>query len=316
MNKEESIKNGILGFILGDAVGVPYEFKKREYVDIVDMIGNGSHNVAKGTWSDDSSMVIATMKSIIDNNGVISYKGIMDNFMLWAEKKDFNINGYTFGIGRTTLNALKCYRYRDEFEQYKNPINCGQGNFKDNGNGSLMRILPIAYYCYYKNLSDSEIFSIVKDISSLTHSHNISIMGCYIYVLFVIQLLKGSSKEEAYLYIRNYDYRMFDKETRNYYKRLIDEDITLLDSNDISGLGFVVDTLEAVIWSFMNNDNYKNGVINAIKLGNDTDTIAALVGGLCGIYYMDLPNDWLNELKRKDYLMELCNNYIEVIKSL
>lgn len=313
MSNEKVIESGILGFILGDAIGVPYEFKKREYIDKVDMIGNGSHNVPKGTWSDDSSMVIATIQSIIDNNGNINYEDIMDNFMLWIENKDFNINGYTFGVGRTTLNALKCYRYKNEFKEYENPINCGQNNFKDNGNGSLMRILPIAYYCFYKSVEEKEICNIVKNISSLTHSHSISILGCYIYVLFVIELLKGNDNKKSYEYIRNYDYNMFDKDTIGYYKRILNSDISLLNSDEISGLGFVVDTLEAVIWSFMNSDNYKNSIISAVKLGNDTDTVAALVGALSGIYYKEIPKDWLNEIKRKDYLIDLCSKYIKTL---
>lgn len=144
---------------------------------------------------------------------------------------------------------------------YNNPINCEINNFNDNGNGSLMRILPIAYYCYYKRLNDNDIYNLVKDISSLTHSHNISIMGCYIYVLFVLELLKGNSKEESYNYIRNYDYNMFDKEIRDYYKRILDDDVSKLNINDISSLGFVVDTLEAIIWYFMKNNNYKDSII-------------------------------------------------------
>ena len=313
MKKEEKVINGIMGFILGDAIGVPYEFKDRKYIDNVDMIGNGSHNVAKGTWSDDSSMVIATMKAIIDNKGNINYVDIMNNFMLWAENKNFNVNNRTFGIGRTTLRALNCYKYRNEFKEYENPINCGPSDFNDNGNGSLMRILPIAYYCYYKDLNDSEIFNLVKDMSCLTHGNEISILGCYIYVLFTMQLLKGNDKQSSYNFIRNYNYNMFKNETIDYYKRLLNNDISLLNSNDISGVGFVVDTLEAVIWAFMNNDNYKDSIINAIKLGNDTDTIGALVGGISGIYYGNLPSEWLNEIARKDYLIELCKEYEEAL---
>lgn len=306
-----------MGFIIGDALGVPLEFRKRDsFIDnkVVDMLGNGSHNVDKGTWSDDSSMVIATISSIINNNGIIEYKDIMNNFMLWADGNDFNINGYTFGIGRTTLNALKCYRYRDEFKEYNNPINCGQSNFKDNGNGSLMRILPIAYYCYYKKLNDNQVYCLIKNISSLTHKHEISILGCYIYVLFVINLLDGNSKENSYKYIREYNYeRYFDNEIINYYNRILNNDISKLVLDDISSLGFVVDTLEAVIWCFMNNDNYKNCVIEAINLGNDTDTIGALVGGLSGIYYGDIPNKWLDGIAKKEYLLDLCNKYSDIL---
>lgn len=317
MKKSNSCRDGIMGFIIGDALGVPLEFKKREYfIDnkVTDMVGNGTHNVPKGTWSDDSSMLIATISSIVDNKGNINYKDIMNNFMLWVEYSDFTPNNRTFGIGGTTLKSLKCYKYRNEFKEYDNPINCGQKGFYDNGNGSLMRILPISYYCYYKKLKDDEIYELVKNISSLTHSHEISILGCYIYVLFTIKLLDGNNKENAYKYLIEYDYeKYFNEEIINYYKRIIDSDISKFTINEISSLGFVVDTLEAVIWCFMNNNNYKDCVIEAINLGNDTDTIGALVGGLSGIYYGNLPNDWLNKIVRKDYLLDLCNKYSDIL---
>lgn len=211
------------------------------------MISLKRRNVPKGCWSDDSSMVIATMKAIIDNKGNINYIDIMNNnFMLWAEEDKFCSDNKAFGIGRTTLRALRNYKYRNEFKEYENPQNCGINNFNDNGNGSLMRILPIAYYCYYKKLNDN--------------------------------------------------------------------DISKLNMDDISSSGYVVDTLEAVIWCFMRNDNYKDSIIEAINLGNDSDTIGALVGGLSGIYYSNIPIEWLNDLVKKDYLLDLCNEYYEHIK--
>ena len=171
----EIVKNGIIGFILGDAMGVPLEFSKRRNADnkVIDMLEYGSHNLEKGSWSDDSSMVIATMKSIIDNKGKIDYEDIMNNFIKWAENGEFTPNGKTFGIGRTTLRAL--YNYKSNNIK---AINCGLDSIKDNGNGSLMRILPIIYYCYYNNSNDNEIYEIIKNTSSLTHSNNISILGC------------------------------------------------------------------------------------------------------------------------------------------
>lgn len=313
INKEDVIKNGIIGFIVGDAMGVPLEFKKREIFKdnkIMDMLEYGSHNMPKGCWSDDSSMVIATMVSIIKNKGTINYIDIMNNFMLWAEKGMFTSNNRTFGIGRTTLNALKCYRYRNEFKEYKNPINCGQGKINDNGNGSLMRILPIAYYSYYNNLKDNDIYNLVKDISSLTHSHQISILGCFIYVLFIIGLLKGKEKKNIYNGIRKYNYsKFFSKDIISYYSRLLDNDISKLKTDDINSSGYVVHSLEAVIWCFINNNSYEECIIEAINLGDDTDTIGALVGGLSGIYYSDIPNKWLSAIKRKDYLIDLCYQY-------
>ncbi len=315
MSDYSRLKNGILGFIIGDAMGVPLEFTKRRTEKVVDMLEYGTHHMPKGSWSDDSSMVVATIKSIIDNKGNINYEDIMNNYILWVEKGKFTSNNKTFGIGRTTLRALRNYYYREEFEIYKNPLMCGIDDIKDNGNGSLMRILPITYYCYYKKLTEEEIYKLVKDISSMTHKHSISILGCYIYVLFVIGILNGKEKKDIYKSIREYNYnKYFDKETINAYSKVLDNDISLLDIDNINSSGYVVNTLEAVIWCFMNSNNYNESIIEAINLGDDVDTIGALVGGISGSYYNEINNKWLKDIKRKDYLLDLCNKYYEVLK--
>ena len=310
---EEVIKNGIMGFIIGDAMGVPLEFKKRDMFKdnkVTDMVSSARVG-AKGIWSDDSSMTLATMQSIIDNKGKINYKSIMDNFILWVSNKDFLAIDEAFGIGSTTLLALGNYYNK----RYEKVTGCGMAGFNHNGNGSLMRILPIAYYSYYKKLNDDKIYNLVKDISSLTHSHEISILGCFIYTLLVINLLNGKTKENAYSNIRKYNYRKyFSLDSIKFYERLLNNDISKLDMDSISSMGFVVDTLEAVIWCFMNNNSYDKAIIEAINLGNDSDTIGALVGGLCGIYYGNLPIKWLDSVVRKDYLLELCAKYYDVIK--
>lgn len=312
MNKDIVI-NGIMGFIIGDALGVPLEFKKRDLFKnnkVTDMISSDRVG-AKGIWSDDSSMVIATMKSIIDNKGKINYESIMDNFILWVSNKDFIATDKAFGIGRATFFALGNYHNK----RYEKITDCGMKGFNHNGNGSLMRILPIAYYCYYKKLNDDEIYNLVKGISSLTHSHEISILGCFIYVLLVIELLSGKEKENAYSDVRKYNYRKyFSLENVRYYERLLNNDISKLDVDSINSMGFVVDTLEAVVWCFINNNSYDKCVIEAINLGNDSDTIGALVGGLSGIYYGNLPSKWLDSIVKKDYLLKLSNNYYNAIK--
>ena len=312
MNKDIVI-NGIMGFIIGDALGVPLEFKKRDLFKnnkVTDMISSDRVG-AKGIWSDDSSMVIATMKSIIDNKGKINYESIMDNFILWVSNKDFIATDKAFGIGRATFLALGNY-YNKRYEKI---TDCGMKGFNYNGNGSLMRILPIAYYCYYKKLNDDEIYNLVKDISSFTHSHEISILGCFIYVLLVIALLSGEEKENAYSNIKKYNYRKyFSLENIKYYDRLLNNDISKLNVDSISSMGFIVDTLEAVIWCFINNNSYDKCVIEAINLGNDSDTIGALVGGLSGIYYGNLPSKWLDSIVKKDYLLKLSNDYYNSIK--
>lgn len=139
--------NGILGLAIGDAMGVPIEFVKREKLlnnPVTEMKGFGSHNVPKGTWSDDTAMTLATIDSI-KNTGEIDYSDIANNFLKWFREAAFTANGEVFDIGRTTLHALAKYE-----ENLSNPTSCGEDSEFSNGNGSLMRILPIAYYCYWQ----------------------------------------------------------------------------------------------------------------------------------------------------------------------
>lgn len=311
--KYEQIKSGIMGFIVGDALGVPVEFVGRNVLKenkVTDMIGHGSHNVPKGSWSDDTSMTLATMDAIIKNEGFIDFDKIMNNFLKWVENAEFTPHNYVFDIGRTVLSALRKYSKNRDFR------NSGMKDYYSNGNGSLMRFLPIIYYAYYNNIKDSELYMLVKEASFLTHGHEISVLGCYIYTLFFINLLEGKSKREAYENIKKSDYNQyFNLDTLSYYNRILNDEIDDLTMEEIKSSGYIVDTLEAVLWCFLNNDNYFSTLIEAINLGNDTDTIGALTGGLCGIYYgyNEIPINWINSLSRKDYLLEICNNFFSVL---
>ena len=201
-----NMKDGIIGHAIGDAMGVPVEFKDREsllYNPVKEM--RRSYAGAEGTWSDDTSMEIATMDSFINNKGW-NYDDIMINFGDWINDSKFTAHDYTFDVGRTCLTAIRRY-----LQQGVDALESGLDDINSNGNGSLMRILPIAYYCFYKKLNNEEIYSLVKNISSLTHRHEISILGCYIYVLYVIKLLQGKDKYSAYNMIKIEDYLMFNE---------------------------------------------------------------------------------------------------------
>ena len=176
-----------------------------------------------------------------------------------------------------------------------------------------MRILPIAYYAIEKHLKDTEILELVRQISSITHAHEISILGCYIYVRYVMFILNGKDKLAAYNMTKAVDYTMFSEEARAPYERLIKGDISKLNVNDIKSTGYVVDSLEACIWVLLKSENYKEAIIGAINLGGDTDTIGALTGALAGIIYgYDyIPEEWKNEIARKEYLLDIFEEFSE-----
>ena len=316
MNENRNIDNQliiscVLGYAIGDALGVPVEFLKREELkekNITDMIGYGSHNQPEGTWSDDTAMVLATMDSIAERKEII-YKDIMDKYILWFKQAEYTASKEVFDIGYGTRRALELYDRGTKLEK------CGSTSYMNNGNGSLMRMLPIALYTYSKEYDYKKEIETTYYFSSLTHGHNISMMGCKIYSDFIRELLNGNSPVQALNNLSKYPY---DKYYDDFYlyERITSGKIANLNEQDIKSSGFVVDTLEATIWCLINSSNYEEAVLKAINLGEDTDTIAALTGALAGIVYgyNSIPQKWIEKLKNKDFLLKLCNSFNDSLK--
>lgn len=303
------ITSAVLGFAVGDALGVPVEFKTREYLrknPVKDMIGFGTYNEPEGTWSDDTSMTIATIDSII-NDETIDINSIADYFIKWYRNGEYTATDNVFDIGRATFQALAKYETK-----VAEAIECGGDGIYDNGNGSLMRMLPVIFYIYYQNINDdNEIYKIVNNVSSITHRHEISILGCYIYVKYAFGLLSGLDKYQSYEKIKESDYGKFSVEALNVYSRILQEDISKLDIDKIQSSGYVVHTLEAALWIFMNSEDYNNSILKAVNLGEDTDTVAACAGGLLGLYYGEenIKKTWIDTLKKADYIKNLCEKF-------
>lgn len=321
IDESERIKGSFFGFFVGDALGVPVEFVKRDELKknkVTKMLEYGTHNQPIGTWSDDSSMVIATMDSLI-NNKDINYNDIMDNFLKWYKEEKYTPNGQVFDIGGSTASALS--KYKNDNTNYI----CGSNDIYSNGNGSLMRILPISIYLHY---SDNSLFDVIGNISSMTHAHIYSILSCIIYSVLINEYLKNLDIKNAYsnmqLIIKNILEDDNNKglgdldDLKQKFNRIIYNDISVLNENDIKSSGFVIDSLEASIWCLLNTNNYKDAVLKAVNLGDDTDTIGALTGGLAGLVYgyNGIPKNWINVLKRKEYLASLVDNYNELISEL
>ena len=289
-------KNGIIGLAIGDAMGVPLEFCLRENLmqnPTTEMLGYGSYDVPKGSWSDDTSMTLATIDAIIKDKD-INCNTIATNFLEWKKNAKYTPTGVVFDIGRSCLMAIAKFEAKiDKAER------CGGTNEMDNGNGSMMRILPLSYYCYAQKMKIPEIYECVKYVSSITHRHEISIMGCYIYVLYGIQLLNGKNLNQAYKFIKKIKYKdYFSENTISRYERILKNNIGKYSLNEIKSTGYVVDTLEATLWTLLTTKSYNQAILKAINLGNDTDTVGACVGGLAGIYYGQdsINQNWKNDL--------------------
>ncbi len=306
------ILNSIMGLCVADALGVPVEFIDRQSLisdPVVDMRAYGTYNQPAGTWSDDTSMTLCLVDSLSKG---LDYNDVMMNFMKWFNEGGYTPFGEVFDIGIATRDALI------RFENGTVPLECGGKSEYDNGNGSLMRILPIVFYLqstygkgFYKL---EESFEIMHNVSSLTHGHKRSWIACGIYISIAGKLLQDISLEtsikegiyNAMEYYRKQD--DFNSEL-SYYKRLEGEDFDTTSIDNISSSGYVVSTLEAAIWCLLNTTNYKDCVLKAVNLGKDTDTVAAIAGGLAGLYYgyEDIPSEWINTIVKRAYIEGLCN---------
>lgn len=289
--------NAIMGLVVGDALGVPYEFKKRDSFTATGMTGYGTHNQPPGTWSDDSSLTLATIESLIHNEG-INLDDIMNNFAMWYAYGDYTPYGKAFDIGRTTKEAINRYRSGVDVKH------CGGKAERDNGNGSLMRILPLLFtpvtiidYCH------PEMW--LYAVSSLTHAHEVSCRACWTYIDTAAAVLNYGNKEGIKNYLSGFEH--FTPFERVAY-------LDSLTRDEIKSTGYVVDTLEAALWCFLKTESYRECVLMAVNLGGDTDTIAAVSGGLAGLYYgtggeKGIPQEWIDQIARREDITELCETF-------
>ena len=329
----DCIKSGIFGAIVGDALGLPVQFRPREDRDlepVTGMIGYGAFDMPPGSWSDDSSLILATIYGLaaslkkeerLENlslNEIIDYEIIMKNFSKWLNKGEFTPYGFAYDVGGATMDGIRRYDRGTE------PTLSGGIDERDNGNGSLMRILPIALFIHYLSqkysFDEEDEMEAVHNLSSLTHRHRRSQMACGIYVNIALEFLENHdstlSLEEliANGINKSKEYYCNDASFENqlhHFDRVFSLNIQNLPRDEIKSGGYCISSLEASIWCILNNENYRDTILEAVNLGYDTDTTACIVGGLAGIYYgyEDIPDDWINQLAKLDYIEELVNDF-------
>lgn len=304
--KENVVHGALFGVAIGDALGVPAEFKSREALKldpIKDFVGYKSHNQPPGTFSDDSSLTFCLAETLCLGYDL---NDLGTRFVLWKNENYWTAGAKVFDIGMTTNRAI------DRLKRGTKPVLAGDFDEGSNGNGSLMRIMPLLFYI--RNFELEERYAIIKDVSSVTHGHIRSVIACFYYLEFALELLNGSDKQTAYKNTAKtvYDFivskQIIQKET-DLFSPLLQEDITKENIDNIPSSGYVMNTLKAAMYCFLTTENYADAVLMAVSLGNDADTTAAVAGGLAGLYYgfESIPEKWRNEVKRNNDIKDLCN---------
>ena len=263
---KQGLRDVVYGAAVGDALGVPFEFKQRGVFECTGMVGNGTHRMPAGTFSDDTSMMLATCDSIRANGSAIDVSDMRRRFCAWWRNGEYTVDGSCFDIGNATAAALQ--------------EGVGQAGERDNGNGSLMRIAPLAY----THAEDDDI----RAVSAITHAHPLSTEACVCFVGILRNVMGGNALQDAIRYSKP-DMAEFD---------FLDA-VAERQREDIRSGGFVLDTLGAAIWCFANTDSYEDCVLAAVNLGGDTDTTACVAGAIAGAAYGygSIPKAWLETLR-------------------
>ena len=307
--------NGIMGVVVGDALGLPVQFSYREELDekpVTEMIGYGVFNMPEGSWSDDSSLTLAALSSI-NELGRIDCEDIMKRFVDWYDNGAYTPFGYAYDIGCTCEMAICNYKFTHDNKT------CGLDDERSNGNGSLMRIMPACLFVYEKvmssDMTEEQGVELIHEVSSLTHAHLRSKMACGIYYFLVKNILNYSGTLQERL-------QAGIDEAMNYYRKDIGNLVQLAFYHRLMNLekfknipvdmiksgGYAVETIEAAVWCLLNTDNLKDCLLKAVNLGHDTDTVAAVAGGLAGLYYgyESIPEDWFEKIQKRNWIRRMC----------
>lgn len=307
----------LLGLAVGDALGVPVEFAPRaarQHDPVVDMRAYGTHHQPAGTWSDDSSLTFCLAETLARPGGRSGPPDLADfarRSINWLYQSYWTAHGETFDVGNATRTAI------DRLQRGIEPTKAGPSSEFDNGNGALMRILPLAFHETWRaeNLDLNAAWTLTENVASVTHGHPRSTLGCFLYLLVARGLLAGLSPAEAFTQMRKLANPWLENgsipavvEEKYYRWWVLSGTLPDQPESKIASSGYVVHTLEAALWCLLRHDTYAATVLAAVNLGDDTDTTGAVAGGLAGLAYGEaaIPAEWLAVLARRADIEDLA----------
>lgn len=285
----------LVGLAIGDAVGTTLEFRKRgTFRPITDMTGGGHFCLKKGYWTDDTSMALCLGYSLLECNG-FEPADQMERYCNWLDNGYLSSIGTCFDVGVTVSSALR--RYQKTGDPFSGPKSSWTS-----GNGSIMRLAPIPVY--YQHQPASAVHY-AGESSRTTHGAPLCIDACKYLSVVLLHLLQGDSKQ-AFREVG--------------YEPVTDEFLTIKNGHfldkqysDINGTGYVVESLEAALWCFVNTDSFEECILAAANLGDDADTTAAIAGQLAGAYYgyEAIRQDWRDALFMEPEIAALAAALLE-----
>lgn len=307
LSRRNRILGGLWGSLVGDALGVPVEFKDRATVQadpVTDMRGFGTHHQPPGTWSDDGAMILCSIESL--TTSTFDTEDMGRRFVRWMKEGHWTANGDVFDVGGTTSYALG---------RIANGVAAEEAGGRDefsNGNGSLMRILPVVLRLMPEPMDG--FLQKVERASAITHGHERAKMACALFGMIIRQLVAGHAPKTALGLARKEFTHSYERVAYLHFRRLLEDDIPSLAEDRILSTGHVLHTLHASLWCLLTTTSFSECVLKAVNLGGDTDTTGCVAGGLAGVHYglSAIPAKWRKALARHDEIDTLFSKFVDI----
>lgn len=297
LDRKQRYQGCLLGLAAGDAVGTSVEFSERgSFTPLTDMVGGGPFGLKAGQWTDDTSMALCLAHSLLACNG-FDADDQMQRYNNWRTKGYMSSNGRCFDIGVTVSEAISCYLREG------NPF-AGSTHFLSAGNGSLMRLAPIAMF-YSSDLAS--LIHFAAQSSRTTHGAVECIDACCYFATLLHGAFAGMDKQSL---LASQLYQPTTKKIR-----AISEQAYLNKPIEaIKGSGYVVDSLEAALWCFAQTDQFRDAILAAANLGDDADTTAAICGQLAGAFYgvEAIPAAWRQKIVMADQMLQWAEQLLRM----
>ncbi len=289
-NQKTRSVGAFVGLAIGDALGAPIQFKRRDtYEHVTGYTAGGTYQLDPGYWTDDTSMALCLAETLIEK-GEYDPIDFGNRLVRWVDEGYNSSLPKCFDIGQTTLRAIGAYRRFG-------PEACGVTGEWAGGNGSIMRLAPVPIF-YQEDVELSGQVAVTQGI--LTHNHEVPNDGCLLLSKIIIEGIRTGNKDTTLSSVETL--HVADKishvKSREYEEK---------DRDDIKSDGYVVSTLEAAMWSVWKTDNFKDALLLAVNLGDDADTVGAVAGQIAGaIYGVDeIPEEWIVGLAEGSRILDI-----------
>jgi ADP-ribosylglycohydrolase len=276
--KQDRYRGCLLGLAIGDAMGAPIEFNEPgSFGEVSDLTGGGYFHLKPGEWTDDTALALCSAESLVERKNFDPHDHLV-RFLKWYREGYMSTRPQSFGVGLVTASALM--RFESTHEDF-----CGPTGEKTAENGSLMRIAPIPLF--YANQPRKAV-RIAKDASRITHGAPDAVEACQQMAALIIDCVKGYSKKEI---LGQYSH------------------IHAPPNINRSNYGDAKIALHAALWAFAATNDFKDGLLKAVNLGWDADTMGAVYGQLAGAYYGEggIPDAWRKTIMKRDFIIGLAD---------